>query len=217
MKKIIAIVALALGTACAAPALAQGFQWGVVGGLNLSKISIKGDYKANLSSDNRTGWYIGPKVSFSLPLGLGFDGAVEYSQRRLNMGLDGRDDISDTYRSIEIPVNVRYNIGLGKLASVYLATGPQFGFGLGNMHWDNLLGDNGNGHGGAFSKSNMNTTWNVGGGLKLLGHLDVGIGYNFAIGKIGSTIIPSGWQGHSQDEKLEYKTNTFQVQVAYMF
>lgn len=212
MKKIIAIAVLAIGAAWTAPALAQGFQWGVVGGLNLSKISIKGDYKANFNSDNRAGWYVGPKVSFSLPLGLGFDGAVQYSQRRLNAGLDQRDGKSDTYRSIEIPVNVRYNIGLGRLASIYIATGPQFGFGLGNMHWDNLLDE-----AGGFSKSNMNTTWNVGGGFKLLGHLDVGIGYNFAIGKMGSAIIPSGWQGSSQDVELEYKTNTFQVQVAYLF
>lgn len=211
MKKIITIVALVLGTAYAAPALAQGFQWGVVGGLNLSKVSIKGSAKDNFSPDNRAGWYIGPKVSFTLPLGLGFDGALEYSQRRLNMA----DDVSNTYRTLEIPVNVRYNIGLGKLASVYLATGPQFGFGLGNMSWDNLIGDNGSGNGGAFSKSNMNTTWNVGAGLKLLGHLDVGVGYNFAIGKVGSVI--TGLEGTSQDEELEYKTNTFQVQVAYMF
>lgn len=213
MKKIITIVALVLGTAYATPALAQGFQWGVVGGLNLSKVSIKGDVMGNFSPDNRAGWYIGPKVSFTLPLGLGFDGALEYSQRRLNMA----DDVSNTYRTLEIPVNVRYNIGLGKLASVYLATGPQFGFGLGNMSWDNLLVSNDPDKHGAFSKSNMNTTWNVGAGLKLFGHLDVGVGYNFAIGKVGSAIIPSGWNGNSQDEELEYKTNTFQVQVAYMF
>lgn len=216
MKKIMAIAALVLGTAWAAPAAAQGFQWGVVGGLNLSKISVKGDYKSNLSSDNRTGWYFGPKVSFTLPLGLGFDGALEYSQRRLTME-NPSGEASDTYRTLEIPINVRYNIGLGKLASVYVATGPQFGFGLGHMGWDNLLGSTEDGKPGAFSKSNMNTTWNVGAGLKLLGHLDVGVGYNFAIGKVGSTLIPSGWQGSSQDYELEYKTNTFQVQVAYMF
>jgi len=219
MKRIYAIAALTLALAWAAPAAAQSFQWGVVGGLNLSKISAKGSGKDLLSSDNRSGWYFGPKVYFSLPVGVAIDGSVQYSQRRLNMDLVDDGEVlprSETYRSIEIPINVRYNIGLGKLASVYIATGPQFGFNMGNMHWDNLIGDSET-EKSAFSKSNMNTTWNIGAGVKVLGHLEVGVGYNFGIGNIGKTILPAAAVGTNEDVELEYKTNTFQVQVAYMF
>lgn len=219
MKRIYAAVALTFAVAWTVPAVAQSFQWGVVGGLNLSKISAKGSGENLLSSDNRSGWYFGPKVYVSLPVGLAFDGAVEYSQRRLNMDWVDDGEVypqSKTYRSIEIPINVRYNIGIGKLASVYLATGPQFGFNLGNMHWDNVLGDSDTDK-ATFSKSNMNTTWNIGAGVKLLGHLEVGVGYNFGIGNIGKAILPAGVVGTSEDVELEYKTNTFQVQVAYMF
>lgn len=205
MKRIFAALAVVLSMAWAVPAAAQSFQWGVTGGLNVSKLKVKGDYKGTFSSDNRSGWYFGPKIEISLPLGIGFDGAVEYSQRRLYMP----DQTADTYRSLEIPINLRYSLGLGKLASVYIATGPQFGFGVGHTKWGNLAN--------TFDKSNMNTTWNVGAGVKLFKHLEAGVGYNFAVGKLGTALMPSGWMGSSDAVELDYKTNTFQVQVAYLF
>lgn len=215
MKKILTIMAVVLAAAWAAPAAAQGFSWGVVGGMNLSKVSFKGEWADNLSSDNRAGWYIGPKVAFSLPLGLAFDGSVQYSQRKLSADAQQADGSSKTFRSIEIPINVRYNIGLGKVASVYVATGPQFGFNVGDREW-NIFSSNYNGSNGIFKSNNMVTTWNVGAGVKLLGHLEVGVGYNFGLGKMGETIlsnVPGNFVGTGDD----YKTNTFQVQVAYMF
>ena len=67
------------------PAAAQ-LKFGIVGGLNLTKLSTKGN---NFSSDNRAGWYIGPKVEFTLPIvNLSVDAALEYSQRQMNIGND---------------------------------------------------------------------------------------------------------------------------------
>lgn len=215
MKKFLTIMAVVLAAAWAAPAAAQGFSWGVVGGMNLSKVNFKGKLADNLSSDNRAGWYIGPKVAFSLPLGLAFDGSVQYSQRKLSADAQQYDGNSKTFRSIEIPINVRYNIGLGKVASVYVATGPQFGFNVGDREW-NIFSTDYNGGNGMFKSNNMVTTWNVGAGVKLLGHLEVGVGYNFGLGKMGETIL-SNIPGIPVGDGDDYKTNTFQVQVAYMF
>lgn len=215
MKKFLTIMAVVLAAAWAAPAAAQGFSWGVVGGMNLSKVNFKGKLADNLSSDNRAGWYVGPKVAFSLPLGLAFDGSVQYSQRKLSADAQQDDGNSKTFRSIEIPINVRYNIGLGKVASVYVATGPQFGFNIGDREW-NVFSTNDNNGNGMFKANNMVTTWNVGAGVKLLGHLEVGVGYNFGLGKMGETIL-SNVPGNLVGTGDDYKTNTFQVQVAYMF
>lgn len=215
MKKILTIAAFILAAVWAAPAAAQGFSWGVVGGMNLSKVSFKGEWADNLSSDNRAGWYIGPKVAFSLPLGLAFDGSVQYSQRKLSADAQQLDGNSKTFRSIEIPINVRYNIGLGKVASVYVATGPQFGFNIGDREW-NIFSSSYNNGNGMFKSNNMVTTWNVGAGVKVLGHLEVGVGYNFGLGKMGETIL-SNVPGIPVGKGDDYKTNTFQVQVAYMF
>ncbi len=211
MKKIYASLLVLLGFFLATPASAQSIKFGITGGLHLSKLSLKGakgDYEqllGNLDGDNKAGWFVGPKVYISLPIGLAVDGAVEYSQRRMDAGNLG----SDTYRSIEIPINLRYNIGIGKIASVYVATGPQFGFGMNDLEFNYFdTFDN------RFDKSNMNTTWNIGAGVKVLGHLEAGIGYNFGIGNIGKMVLPASYVG---DQELKMKSNTFQVQVAYIF
>ncbi len=211
MKNFFKTAALAAALLLAAPAAhAQKLTWGITGGLNLSKLKVYGDATGNtgnFSSDNRNGWFIGPSVQLGTPLGIGLDAAVEYSQRRLNITYD--DNVENkTYRSIEIPVNVSYAIGLGKMASVYIATGPQFGFALNQMKWSNV------GSGSNFSRQNLNTTWNVGAGIRLLSRLDVGIGYNFGFHKTGkytiSKVLPTG---DSQNYDLKYKTNTFQVKA----
>lgn len=197
---------------CSTAALhAQSFSYGITAGFNLTKLHLSGSAKgmpdANLSSDNKAGWFVGPKVEFNTLIGLGVDAALEYSERDLNIST-GVGSQNKKYRTFEIPINVRYNVGLGKMAGIYVSTGPQFGFALQNMNWDKLV------EGGNFSRSNMNTTWNVGAGVRLLGHLEVGVGYNFALGKVGEMLVPAG---DSKDYELEYKSNTFQVQLTYLF
>ena len=204
--------ALLLLLATAAPAAAQSFSWGVTAGMNLSKLSLSGNVKQtaiqNFNTDNKAGWYVGPKITFNTIIGLGVDASLQYSER--NLSIDGE---SEKYRTVEIPLNLRYTLGLGSIASVYVATGPQFGFGLQNMKWENTL------TGGNFDKSNMTTTWNIGAGVRVLKHLEVGIGYNFALGNVGKTLFENvgGTTGNSQDYQLEYKTNTFQAQLTYYF
>lgn len=207
MKKIITALALVLSFAWTVPATAQGIKFGVVGGLNLTKMNFSSG-SDNLNSDNRCGWYFGPKMNISLPLGIGLDAAVEYNQRRLNIN-ESEDGVKyedgETFRSIEIPVNLRYNFGLGSIASVYVSTGPQFGFAVGNSKmWD-----------GMFKSERMNTSWNIGAGAKLMNHLELGIGYNFAMTKWAKAIVPESWQGEGNG--YNFKANTFQVQVAYLF
>lgn len=221
MKRLATLLtAFIMAFTFAASAQAQSFSWGITGGLNMTKLKMYGSFHeaaSDFKSDNKAGWFIGPKVTFSTVLGIGVDAALEYSQSNLNItstnSLGVESSESETYRTIEIPINLRYSIGLGKMASVYVSTGPQFGFALNNMEWGNL------GTGENFSRNNMNTTWNVGAGVKLLKHLELGIGYNFALGRTGKAIFENfgGDAGATQDYQLKYKTNTFQVQATYLF
>lgn len=198
MKKLFLALTLLLTFAWATPASAE-LKFGVVGGLNLSKMSFSGGDKGLLSSDNRCGWYIGPKAQFTLPLiGLGLDASIQYSQRRLNSSEYEFSD-SQTYKSIEVPINVRYTFGLSSLVSLYAATGPQFGFNCDKSLFRDM----------DISVKDANVTWNVGVGLTLLNHLQVGAGYNFGIGKWAESKDP--------DVDLSAKANTWQVQVAYLF
>ena len=64
MKKIICSLTLLFVLSSALPASAIGFDWGVTGGWNYSKVKIK-NFKTSFDTSNRAGWFIGPKVYLS--------------------------------------------------------------------------------------------------------------------------------------------------------
>lgn len=194
MKKLLSTLMVIACLALAIPAQAQ-IKFGVKAGLNVSKLHLS---KETLSSDNRAGFFVGPTAEFTLPLlGLGIDGSVLYNQ----FGVDSEEGTS-TKKSIEIPINLRWTVGFSSLVGAYVAVGPQFGFNVGDRWFDEVC---------EFKKNT--TSFNVGAGLKLLGHLQVGANYNFALkdnGKIHS--------GDIEDlATIGFKQNTWQVSVAYLF
>lgn len=210
MKKIMMTLALLLSMAWVTPASAFGFDWGVTGGLNLTKLKVKGEKKNIFSSDNQAGWFIGPKAHLNLAMGFGLDGALLYSQQKYQLcALE--NTTYETSRSISVPVNLRYSIGLGSVASVFLTTGPQFDFNIGNK--DYTFGN------GMFERENMATTWNVGGGIKVLGHLEIGVGYNFALSDTGKTLLEYSGNGSmiGGSTNNDIRANTFTAQATIYF
>ena len=194
MKKLLSTLMVIACLALAIPAQAQ-IKFGVKAGLNVSKLHLS---KETLSSDNRAGFFIGPTAEFTLPLlGLGIDGSVLYNQ----FGVDSEKGTS-TKKSIEIPINLRWTVGFSSLVGAYVAVGPQFGFNVGGRWFDEVC---------EFKKNT--TSFNVGAGLKLLGHLQVGANYNFALKDNGKI--------HDDDIEdlatIGFKQNTWQVSVAYLF
>ena len=137
MKRIVSLVAFLCAMTWSVQA--QGLKFGVKGGLNISKMSFSKDV---FDSDNKTGFYVGPTIKLSLPLGFGLDIAALYDQRSTDVKTDAKPsgttvavyagDEKITQKSIQIPVNLRYNIGLAASAGIYLAAGPQFGFPVGD-------------------------------------------------------------------------------------
>lgn len=217
MKKILLTLALLLSLTWAAPASALGFDWGVTGGLNLTKLNVKGDYKQLISSDNRAGWFLGLKANVSIALGFGVDGSIVYSQQKYNLQPEGvsastYDVSSKTMRSIAIPINLRYNIGIGSIASVYIATGPQFDFNVGDRDWD-VFTDSFNGS--LFKSENMTTSWNVGAGVKVLDRVEVGLAYNFGLSKVADSALSEVMGTSFKSDDL--KANTFKVSLAVYF
>ena len=141
MKKILFVVALLAATMTVQ---AQGLKFGIKGGLNLTKMTFSKDV---YSSDNQAGFYLGPTLKLSLPLGFCVDAAALYDQRSAKVesdnltGVQGTGDEKIKQKSIQIPINARYNIGLGSEAGIYLAVGPQFGFPVGDKEYNTKLGD----------------------------------------------------------------------------
>src|SRR5574344_1538859 len=113
MKKWITLFTVTVCLAMAMPAKAQ-IKFGVKGGLNLASASLSDAWDAKGNADNYTGFFIGPMVDITIPIiGLGVDGALMYSQKGAKISFD--DDLGSTtfkQQGIEIPVNLKYSIGL---------------------------------------------------------------------------------------------------------
>lgn len=200
MRKLFTLVVLVAATLVTIPAQAQ-FKFGLKGGLNLTDMSFSVD---DVDVSNRAGFFIGPTAKFTLPIvGLGLDASVLYDQREAK--LKGADD-KIKQQAINIPINLRYDIGLGSLAAVYLAAGPQFGFNIGDKH-QTLVEDV-----SEWKLNDSNFSVNVGLGVMLLGHLQVGANYNIVCGKTGEVTVIDG-----VEEAFRGRSNTWQISAAYYF
>lgn len=198
MKKILTIAVLFTALMTAVPAKAE-VKFGLKGGLNLTSMSL--DANA-ISKSNQAGFFIGPTFKFTIPIvGLGFDASALYDQRKAEV-----DNTSVKQQSIQIPINLRYGIGLGSTASIYFFAGPQFGFNVGDK---DIKTDVGN---WTFKSSNISA--NVGLGLMLLRHLQISANYNFGLGKTGELEqdIPGAIKS-IDDGKL----NAWQIGLTYFF
>ena len=88
MKKMFSLALVALGMMAAMPSQAQ-IKFGLKGGLNITDMSMSKDV---LDASNRTGFFIGPSVKFTLPVvGLGIDAAALYDQREAKLKVDAEN------------------------------------------------------------------------------------------------------------------------------
>ena len=217
MRKIISMCARAVALLVAAPAQAQ-VKFGVKAGLNLSKVSTSGAIGDNLKNDNRAGYFIGPMLDVKVPLiGLGVDGALMYNQRNGKVGaayagVETSEDL--TQHSIAIPVNVKKSWGLGGLASMFVAVGPQFDFTIGGKKWKDMeaFGEE-VAEDASVKWKGSNVSLNLGAGVLLLSHLQAGIGYNISLGKTAE--VDSKYD--AVKKAVTSKTNSWQFHVAYLF
>lgn len=198
MKKIFTLVTLVVALFAANTANAQ-LKFGLKGGLNITNMSFDSGV---VDPSNQEGFFVGPTVKFSIPVvGLGFDLAALYDQRDAKI-----DDTTVSQRSINIPLNLRYNIGLGDLASVYLAAGPQFGFNVGSKNIG-IVDEVSN-----FKFKDSNLSVNLGAGVNLISHLEIGFCYNIACGKTGEFEVLEG-----VTNAVKAKNNSWQISAAYYF
>ena len=201
MKKFFTLVVLLATMTVAAQAQVK---FGVKGGLNIT--SMKFD-ESVLDKSNQAGFFIGPTVKFTLPVvGLGIDAAALYDQRSAKVA-----DETLKQQSIQIPVNLRYGIGLGSTASIYIFAGPQFGFAIGDKSKnivDNAL---------EWRLKDSNLSANVGLGLMLLDHLQISANYNIALGTTGEVDVNKAL-GTTWDTAIgKAKANAWQLSGAYFF
>ena len=163
MKKIFAAILLA--GLFAMPLHAQ-VSFGLKGGLNETKLSLnQSDLEESIS--NKSGFFIGPTVRFTLPIvSLGMDAAVLYDQRE-GEAKDTGEKLQQ--KSIQIPIHARYGIGFD--------TEKQ------------KVSD--------WSLKTANISGNAGLALMFANHLQVSVNYNFALSKNAEyKVIKNGIENH---------------------
>ncbi len=181
---------VAIALMLAAPAQAQLIKFGVKGGMNFTKLDFNAKGLGDvLESDNFTGFFIGPMAEVTLPLvGLGVDGALMYAQC-------GKGEAKQ--QGLEIPVNLKYTFGLGSMFGIYLAAGPDFFFNFKDIDFE------------GWEAKKSQVAINVGGGLKLLRKLQVGVTYQIPMG--------DSFEWKDAGNAFTAKNKNWQVSLAYIF
>lgn len=217
MKKLFTAAIVALSMMFGANNAQAQVQFGIKGGLNVTSMSL--DKDKLLDTENQAGFFIGPTVKFTLPIvGLGIDASALYDQREAKIKGDINGNKVETSsklktQAINVPINVRYGVGLGSVANVFFFAGPQFGFNVGDKN-KSIFQD-----AAEWKLKSSNFSVNVGLGFTVLSHLQVSANYNIACGKTGDVTVSDAAGTALQDMlgKNGGKANAWQVGLAYYF
>ena len=183
MKKNFRLAIIIATFLCILPAHAQ-FNWGIKGGVNLGS-NVLAVLNDDFNSRDYTGFCFGPKAEVRIPaIGIGIEAAAMFSQQGVAL------TENDVFRqnSFQIPLNLKYTLGLGDMANIFVAVGPEFGFniGKGEQKLDNIIVTEGNNGGvAAFEFKKSTLSFNLGIGATLLNHVQVGVNYHFPWGTTG--------------------------------
>lgn len=209
----------------AIPAKAQ-IKLGVKGGISLLNADFSG-LSSNFKTENVGGFFVGPMVDVTIPfVGLGVDGSLLYAEKGTKFtNIITNEDVTNKQKTIDVPVNLKYSIGLGNAASIFLAAGPNFSFNINN---DNLTTDlteiasqTISGNLPSIDRKNSEVSVNIGGGLKLLNHLQIGLNYNLPLTDSAKQNFSNGdlgeLSGIISGSSFKTKNKIWQVSVAYIF
>ena len=207
LKKVAVAVLVAVMTVGVAEA--GGFRFGVKAGLNVNNLHLN-ELKNTFDPDNGTGWTAGVMTEFQVPLiGIGVDLSLMYTRMNADVEFDlagpdssypAREGVIKNRNFIQIPLNLKYKISLpvvGSFISPYVFTGPSFAFKLDKNTIQN------------FKTKTCQVAWNVGLGVELVKHLQVGASYGFGINNIADKWLNA--------ENLNLKNNYWTITAAYLF
>lgn len=206
--------ALAVATVLAGTCLSSQakFSVGPKIGINVDKMHFND--KA-FDKTNQVGFTVGAEAEYVTPvLGLGFDVSLMYS-RLTKAGVRVEEnftfqDICMPYEKkgnfFEIPLHLKYKLGIPAVASIvkpYFFTGPTVAFQLGG-------GDS------YFKTKKTQWGWDLGLGVELVKHLQIGAGYTFGLNKVADWTLRNS--SHAVvDRNIKVRNNYWTVTAAWLF
>jgi hypothetical protein len=187
------------------PANAQGVAFGLKGGVNFTKMSIDDDA---VKSESGVGFFIGPTLKIDILPFLGVQGSIMYEQA--NSKVDGE---KIKRQSIIIPIDARVSFKFKEGAGIYLATGPQFGFNVGDSEftWNDTST-----YKNTFQMKKSMFNWNFGVGAMLSKHFELGVVYSLGISKTGELEAEID-KAKANNNELKPKSSTWQISASYFF
>lgn len=197
---------MAVCLACCFTTAQAQFKFGLKGGLNVSSVRLNSSV---FDGSNRAGFHVGPTLEFTLPLGwLGLEISALYDTYKVAMeGVDENGNLtkpSSTLRYVDVPLNVNAGFGLGSFAKIFISTGPQIAFSLG----DSKILDY------KYDLKNSLFSWNAGLNVRLFKHYQVGYTYNVGIGNTAELSVKDV-NPLKLSEKL--KNSTHKITLSYYF
>jgi long-subunit fatty acid transport protein len=197
MKKISII--LAVFSFVFISSVQANLRFGAKAGVNLANASFNTE---TLQTSNFTGFQAGPILEFTL-VGIGIDAALLYSQQ----GLKLKDvDFEEKMSTLDIPVNLKLKIGLLDILGGYLSAGPYMSFKLSGGN----LSDTSSSIWNDFKTESFGAGINLGCGVELLKHLQVGVNYRIGLTDDYKTLEKSQLD-------LKGKTRIWSITAAYFF
>lgn len=186
MKKFLkcfAVALVAISAFASAPAAkgATPVTFGLKGGVTINSLKFN---ESAFAADNRSGYTLGGMMKFSTPLGFGVDASLMFTRRSARAIADydlkeaGHNDVTVSRSYIEIPVNLRWNLGLpvvGKFVTTYVATGPDFSFLVSSRNVKN-----------AWDNRKFDFAWTFGFGLTIINKLEIGAAYGLGLSNSAS-------------------------------
>ena len=179
MKSIKRLFAVAIAcVAIAVPASAQ-FSFGIKAGAKINEIP---ENISVFEFDDCAGFTGGVMAEVMLPIvGLGVDASLMYSYEPISAESEfGQRETFFTGANhyLEIPINLKYKLSIPaieKFVAPYVFTGPNFSFMLSKdapESFDQY-----------FSQNPVEIAWNLGIGVELFDHLQVGASYGWGLNK----------------------------------
>lgn len=209
MKKSVLSLIMVLAMVAVLPVGAQ-VKFGVKAGVNLSQMSMDKDV---FNTSNRAGFFMGPTLKVGLPvLGLGLDMSALYNRQEAKVEVvNHKFNTVLKQQQLIVPVNVKYGIGVGSIANVFVFAGPQIAFNIGDkVKRISEIQD----QAAQWTLQSSNFSVNAGLGMTVATHFQVTANYNVGVGKTGDIT----WKGVKESvENHKTQANSWRVGVAYFF
>lgn len=181
--------------------------------------NIKELSSLDLKIKGTTGIFFGPMMDVKLPiLGFGFDAGFNYNFRKYTIDVSQNNNSEVTKQhSFVIPVNLKYNFGLGDVIGLYVTAGPTFEFNINpDSFWKDVTVAAANAIDGYEYERKSTDIWlSVGAGLKILNHVQFGFNYNFGLTEAAkgsvTNLVNAAW-----DNKA-IRNREWQISAAYLF